>query len=88
MTEFINSNEDVVINEELNDDGIETIESQELTEEEKRELYIKELKESKIRFKPIKHIGNVTINQFGKKYKKERARKNRAVKKSRRANRK
>ena len=87
MTEFINSNEDVVINEELND-GIETIEPQELTEEEKRELYIKELKESKIRFKPIKHIGNVTINQFGKKYKKERARKNKLTKKSRRANRK
>lgn len=77
--------EDEATNEELE----ETVE---LTEEEKEELerqeYIQFLKDSKKVFKPIKHKGNVTTNQFGTKYKEKRKKKNKATKKSRKANRK
>ena len=64
----------------------------ELTDDEKkekeREEYVKLLKESKIKFKPVKHDGKVTTNQFGATYKEKRKRKNKATKKSRKANRK
>lgn len=61
--------------------GGETIpeEPVELSEEEKRELFIKALKDSKKTYKPKKH--------FGVAYKKERKRKNKQAKASRRANR-
>lgn len=59
-----------------------------LTDEEKHEIYIKKLKESKIKYRPIVHKGNVTINKFGAKKRQERKRKNRATKESRKANRK
>jgi hypothetical protein len=76
--------EDKVTNKELE----ETVE---LTEEEKSKLerqeYIQLLKNSKKVFKPIKHKGNITINQFGTAYKDKRSNKNKATKKSRRANR-
>jgi hypothetical protein len=75
--------ENVVIEEEP-----QTEETRELTDEEKHELLIKSLKESRIRFKPIKHVGNITTNQFGSAYKKDRRRKNNQQRKSRRANRK
>lgn len=58
-------------------------EPKELTEEEKREIFIKTLKESKIKFHPVKHDGSITTNQFGASYRKARKRKNRIQKKSR-----
>ncbi|MFW6219905.1 MAG: hypothetical protein ACOC33_03615 [bacterium] len=60
----------------------------ELTEEQKKELYIQQLKESRIRFKnePV-HMGNVTVNKFGRNFKKKRNNKNKLTKKSRKANR-
>jgi hypothetical protein len=64
--------------ETISDESISE-ESSELTEEEKRKLLIKSLKESKKTYKPKKH--------FGVAYKKERKRKNKQAKKSRRANR-
>jgi hypothetical protein len=90
--------ENVVIptTEELNE-RIEEIETQsfpeelekpkELTEEEKKELYIKQLKEARVKSHPIKHKGNLTINQFPISYKKERKRKNKIQRQSRKANR-
>jgi hypothetical protein len=64
-------------------------ELKELTEEEKREEFIKQLKESKIRnpFRPIKHDGNITTNQFNTNYKRKRRVKNKQQKKSRRLSR-
>ncbi len=61
----------------------------ELTEEEKREEFIKQLKESKIKnaFRPIKQDGNITTNQFGANYKKKRRVKNKSQKKSRKLSR-
>jgi len=55
-------------------------EPKELTEEEKREILIQKLKESKLKYKPKKDFGNT--------YKAERKRKNKQAKKSRKANRK
>lgn len=76
--------EDEATNEELE----ETVK---LTEEEKEELerqeYIQFLKDSKKVFKPIKHKGNVTTNQFGSTYKNKRKKKNKATRKSRKTNR-
>jgi hypothetical protein len=62
-------------------------EKKELTEEEKRELYINQLKEARVRFHPIKHKGNITTNQFPISYKKERRRKNKIQRQSRKGNR-
>lgn len=62
----------------------------ELTEEEKHELYVKQIKafhRMRSNFKPIKHQGNKTINQFGAGYKKKRQRKNKVQKNSRKQNR-
>lgn len=89
-----------------------TVEERELTDNEKHEIVVKELKESKIRFRPTKFavktteivevprkfggtrkeknktvLTNVTVNQFGSDYRKERRRKNRAQRASRKANR-
>ena len=74
------------VNDGVNDD-VSDGEEKELTEEEKRELFINALKESKIRFKNVKHNGNITTVKFGTAYRKERRRKNRAQKASRKANR-
>jgi len=63
-------------------------EKEELTEEEKKhELFIKSLKESKLRFKSISCNGNITINKFGVTYRKKRKRRNRIQNKSRKNNR-
>lgn len=69
-------------------------ETKELTEEEKHELFIQMLKESKIKFRPVKHpvvngvvVSNVVKSKFGVPHKKERKRKNRQQNKSRKANR-
>jgi len=79
---------EIPVNEELNNFEETSVEEKELTEEEKREIYVKQLKESKIRFKPVKHYGNITVNQFGKAYHKSRQAKNKQAKASRRQNRK
>jgi len=63
------------------------VETRELTDEEKKEIYVLELKKSKQRFQPIKHNGNKTINQFDAKYKAKRQRRNKLAKASRKANR-
>jgi hypothetical protein len=60
----------------------------ELSDEEKHELFVKQLKESKIKFRPIKQVGNKTINKYGTAFKKKRKVKNKLAKKSRKANRK
>jgi hypothetical protein len=62
-------------------------EEKELTEEEKHELFIKTLKESKIKFRNVKHDGNITTVKFGAEYRKKRQHKNRMQKASRKANR-
>ena len=91
-TEILNemlSGEEVKLTEEetnIDEELIDT-EEEELTEEEKKELYIKALKESRIKYKPVTHKGNKTINKFGTDYKKKKRKKNKAVKKSRKANR-
>jgi len=71
---------------EPSEDVEESIEN-ELTDEEKREIYIQQLKESKIKYQSIKHKGKTTINQFGSDYRKKRQRKNKMAKASRKANR-
>ena len=63
------------------------VETRELTDDEKKELYIKQLKESRKVFKSIRHDGNVTTNQFGSAYRKKRKRRNKLTKASRKANR-
>lgn len=63
------------------------VEKRELTDEEKREIYLQELRESRIRFKNTVHNGNVTRTQFGTKYKQKRKRKNKLAKASRKTNR-
>ena len=76
--------------EELNkkaDELPEDKEEKELTDEEKKELYIKQLKDARKSFYPIKQDGNVTTNQFGTKFKQHRKRKHSLTKSSRRANR-
>lgn len=72
-----------ILNPETN-----VVEERPLNEEEEREIKIKELKDSRIKFHPIKHNGNITTNQFGTAYKQKRKRKNALTKKSRKANRK
>ena len=69
------------------DESSDGEEKKELTEEEKREQAIQELKKSHIKFKPVKQSGNKTVNQFGVNYKKERKRKNKEQRKSRKKNR-
>ena len=63
-------------------------EEKELTDEEKKELLIKQLKYARQRFTPIKHFGKITINQFPSAYKENRRRKNKVQRKSRSINRK
>jgi hypothetical protein len=70
-------------------------EAKELTDEQKHEIFIEQLKQSKIKFHPIKHpfkngmlLTNITVNQFSADYRKKRQRKNKMAKASRRANRK
>lgn len=95
ITEEINAEiQEELKSEIINDEQISE-EPTELTDEEKRELLIKQIKESKKKFKPIKHpemngipITNLTVNKYGTKFKKERKRKNKQAKKSRRTNRK
>ena len=60
----------------------------ELTDEEKKKIFIEQLKKARMKFNPIKQKGNVTTNQFGTTFKKKRAQKNKQAKASRRANRK
>lgn len=60
----------------------------ELTDEEKKELKIQYLKESRIRFKSVRTNGKVTTNQFSSDYRKNRHRKNKVQRKSRKINRK
>lgn len=61
-------------------ESVQKEEDNELTEEEQKELYIQQLKDSKWRFFPKKH--------YGKAYKKKRKLKNKLTRKSRKANRK
>jgi len=63
------------------------VETRELTDEEKKEILIQQLKESRMRFNPIKHNGNVTTNQFGAAYRKKRQMRNKLAKKARQKNR-
>ena len=86
----------VIIEDEISTDNdleigipIETEEpEEELTEEQKKELYVQQLKNSKIRFQSTETKGNITINKFGYDYKKKRQHKNKAQKNSRKINRK
>jgi len=63
------------------------VETRELTDEEKREIIVHELKESRKVFNPINQQGNKTTNPYGSKYKQKRKRKNKLTKASRKANR-
>lgn len=65
-----------------------SIEERELNDIEKHEIGVKEFKESKIRFRNVKHDGNITTVKFGSAYKQARKNKNRMQKKSRKLTRK
>lgn len=56
--------------------------------DKQREVYIDQLKKMRMRFNPIKHLGNKTINSFGADYKQKRKKKNKQARASRKANRK
>ena len=58
-----------------------------LTEDEKHQIVVKELKEQHIKFRNVTHDGNVTHVKFNASYKKNRNRKNRQTRKSRQKNR-
>jgi hypothetical protein len=66
----------------------ENEEEKELTEEEKHDLFIKALKESKIRFKNTISKGNVTVTKFGPEYRKKRQSRNKMARASRKLARK
>ena len=83
LIETINS-EVEELQDGLNDD---TEEGQEMSEEEQRQLYIEQLKKMRMRFNPIKHVGNKTINPYGTEYKQKRKQKNRQAKAARKTNR-
>ena len=83
--EKIDSTNELEVEEKI----MESVEEKgELTDEEKREIYIQHLKDSRKVFNPIKHIGNKTINPYGVAYKKKRQNKNKMAKNSRRMNQK
>jgi hypothetical protein len=63
------------------------VETRELNDDEKKELYVKQLKESRKVFKPVQHNGKTTTNQFGLAYRQKRKRRNKLAKASRKANR-
>jgi len=63
------------------------VETRELSDDEKKELYVKQLKESRKVFKPVQHNGKTTTNQFGLAYRQKRKRRNKLAKASRKANR-
>lgn len=77
------------VDEEELQDGInaENEDGQEMSEEEQRQLYIEQLKKMRMRFNPIKHVGNKTINPYGTEYKQKRKMKNKQAKASRQRNR-
>lgn len=86
INESIEKIDDVV--EGINE-GIEDIDEEEveLTEEEKKEIYIKQLKASVIKYHPITHKGNITTNSFGKTKKKHRQKRNAMQRKANQRNR-
>jgi len=63
------------------------VETRELTDDEKKEIYVLELKKSKQKFQSVRHNGNKTTNQFDSNYKKKRKNRNKQTKASRKANR-
>ena len=63
------------------------VETRKLTDEEKKEIFVLELKRARIKFRNTTHDGNVTKTQFGSNYKQKRKKKNTLRKKSRKANR-
>lgn len=81
-------NEEISVSPTLTPEETESVsgETKELTEEEKHELFIKTLKESKIRFRNVTHKGNITTVKFGADYRKKRQRKNRLKNASRKTN--
>lgn len=99
--------EEVTTGEEL----LNLAESEDLTDEQKKEIYIEQLKESKVHYQPTKNkkitlaenivinklgfkhkertttiLTNETVSKFGADYRKKRQTKNKAARKSRRAN--
>jgi hypothetical protein len=71
--------EEVTTGEEL----LNLAESEDLTDEQKREIFIEQLKESKIHFRNVVHDGNKTTSKFGADYRKKRQNKNKAQRKAR-----
>jgi len=70
------------LNEEVSDVD-ENTDDVEMTDEEKREIFIAQLKESKVNFRNVVHSGKVTTSKFGAAYRKKRQNKNKAQRKSR-----
>jgi hypothetical protein len=71
--------EEVTSGEEL----LNLAETEDLTDEQKREIFIEQLKESKIHFRNVTHDGNVTTSKFGAGYRKTRQNKNKAQRRAR-----
>lgn len=63
------------------------VETRELTVDEKQQIIVKELLDSKLKFKNTVHEGNKTITKFNTEYRKKRQRRNKMAKVSRKANR-
>ena len=74
--------------EEVVGENDEAINFDDLSDEQKRVFLIEQLKQSKIKFRPIVHKGNVTIYLFDAAYKKKRQNRNKMQKQSRKINRK
>jgi hypothetical protein len=67
------------------EDLLNLAETEDLTDEQKREIFIEQLKESKIHFRNVVHDGKVTTSKFGAGYRKTRQNKNKAQRKARKA---
>jgi hypothetical protein len=75
--------EEVTTGEEL----LDLAETEDLTDEQKKEIFIEQLKESKIHFRNVVHDGNKTTSKFGADYRKKRQNKNKAQRKARKVSR-
>jgi hypothetical protein len=66
----------------------ENEEGQEMSEEEQKQFFIEQLKKMRMRFNPVKNVGNKTINPYGAEFKQKRKKRNKQARASRKTNRK
>ena len=83
LVEVTEQNDVQAVKELLDQHSESPVEEKELSDEEKKEIYIEQLKKSRMTFNPITHMGKETVNKFGDGYKKHRKRRNSLAKKTR-----